>query len=149
MQVSYKTDYSFKIILFLSDFYPEGSAQIKQIADSQDIPKKFLEQILLLLKKGGFVASRLGPRGGYFLARPPAEITVGEVVRFVEGPIHPISCIAPGAEESCSFAAGCVLRDVWREVETAISGIIDHISFSELLEREKKKRGRLAIDYQI
>lgn len=149
MQVSYKTDYSFKIILFLSDAYPDGTAQIKQIAESQDIPKKFLEQILLLLKKGGFVASKQGPRGGYFLARPPAEITVGDVVRFVEGPIHPISCIAPGAEESCSFASVCVLRDVWLEVEEAISGVIDNISFGELLEREKKKRGQLAIDFQI
>ncbi|MCP3932063.1 MAG: Rrf2 family transcriptional regulator, partial [Bacteroidetes bacterium] len=83
-----------KIILYLSNIYPEGTAHIKQIAESQDIPKKFLEQVLLLLKKGGFVQSKQGPKGGYFLARAPEEIYLGEVVRFLEGSIHPISCIA-------------------------------------------------------
>ena len=149
MQISYKTDYSLKIILYLSGLYPDGTAHIKQIADAQDIPKKFLEQILLLLKKGGFVASKQGPRGGYFLTKAPAEIAVGDVIRFVEGPIHPISCIAPGAEESCSFASTCVFRDIWLDVETAIANVIDTISFSDLLEREKKKRGQVAIDFQI
>ncbi|EKD38453.1 MAG: BadM/Rrf2 family transcriptional regulator [uncultured bacterium] len=149
MQISYKTDYSLKIILYLSGCYPDGTAHIKQIADAQDIPKKFLEQILLLLKKGGFVASKQGPRGGYFLTKDPAEIAVGDVIRFVEGPIHPISCIAPGAEESCSFASTCVFRDIWLDVETAIANVIDTISFSDLLEREKKKRGQVAIDFQI
>ena len=149
MQISYKTDYSFKIILYLSGCYPDSKAQIKQIADSQDIPKKFLEQILLLLKKGGFVASKQGPRGGYFLAKAPAEIRVGDVVRFVEGPIHPISCIAEGFEQSCSFAPGCVFRDIWRDVETAISSVIDSITFSDLLNREQEKRRQSVIDYQI
>jgi len=149
VQISYKTDYSFKIILYLSGHYPAGTAQIKQIADAQDIPKKYLEQILLLLKKGGFVASKQGPRGGYFLAKAPAEIRVGDVVRFVEGPIHPISCIAPGSEKSCSFATSCVFRDIWIDVETAISNVIDTITFSDLLEREKKKRGQVLVDYQI
>jgi len=149
VQISYKTDYSLKIILYLSGCYPDGTAHIKQIADAQDIPKKFLEQILLLLKKGGFVASKQGPRGGYFLTKDPAEIAVGDVIRFVEGPIHPISCIAPGAEESCSFASTCVFRDIWLDVETAIANVIDTISFSDLLEREKKKRGQVAIDFQI
>lgn len=149
MQISYKTDYSFKIILYLAGCYPDGTAQIKQIADSQDIPKKFLEQILLLLKKGGFVASKQGPRGGYFLAKAPAEIRVGDVVRFVEGPIRPISCIAPGSEQSCSFAPACVFRDIWRDVETAISSVIDTITFSDLLEREQEKRQQSVIDYQI
>ena len=149
MQISYKTDYSLKIILYLSGCYPDGTAHIKQIADAQDIPKKFLEQILLLLKKGGFVASKQGPRGGYFLTKDPADIAVGDVIRFVKGPIHPISCIAPGAEESCSFASTCVFRDIWLDVETAIANVIDTISFSDLLEREKKKRGQVAIDFQI
>lgn len=149
MQISYKTDYSLKIILYLSGLYPDETAHIKQIADAQDIPKKFLEQILLLLKKGGFVASRQGPRGGYFLTKAPVEIAVGDVIRFVEGPIHPISCIAPGAEESCSFASTCVFRDIWLDVETAIANVIDTVSFSDLLEREKKKRGQVAIDFQI
>lgn len=149
MQISYKTDYSLKVILYLSDRYPDGTAQIKQISDAQDIPKKFLEQILLLLKKGGFVASKQGPHGGYFLTKAPAEIAVGDVIRFVEGPIHPISCIAPGADECCNFATTCVFRDIWIDVETAISNVIDTVTFHDLLERERKKRGQAAIDFQI
>lgn len=149
MQISHKTDYSLKIILYLAGRYPDGTAQIKQIADSQDIPKKFLEQILLLLKKGGFVSSKQGPYGGYFLARAPEAISVGDVVRFVEGPVHPISCIATGAEDSCSFAPVCVFRDIWKEVETAIAGVIDTVAFSDLVKREQQKRGESVIDYQI
>lgn len=149
MQISHKTDYSLKIILYLSGCYPDGMAHIKQIADSQDIPKKFLEQILLLLKKGGFVSSKQGPYGGYFLSRSPAEISVGDVVRFVEGPIHPISCIAPGSEESCNFAQVCVFRDIWQDVETAIANVIDTVAFDDLLKREAEKRGSSVIDYQI
>ncbi|MCP3891374.1 MAG: Rrf2 family transcriptional regulator [Desulfobulbaceae bacterium] len=148
MHISHKTDYSLKIILHLSGTYPDTD-QIKQIAESQDIPRKFLEQVLLLLKKGGFLLSKLGPKGGYFLARAPEEISVGEVVRFVEGPIHPISCIAEGLEESCSFASACVFRDIWVEVEDAISDIIDNITFKELLEKEIEKQNQRVIDYQI
>lgn len=149
MQISYRTDYSLKTILYLSGCYPESHAQIKQIAEAQDIPKKFLEQVLLLLKKGGFLLSRKGPKGGYFLARSPEEILLGDVVRFVEGPIHPISCIAPGFEKSCNFAATCVFRDVWQDVEASISDVIDNISFQDLLEREAAKRASRMSDYQI
>jgi Rrf2 family transcriptional regulator, cysteine metabolism repressor len=148
MQISYKTDYSLKIILYLSGKYPQGSAHIKEIAGSQDIPKKFLEQVLLLLKKGGFLLSKKGPHGGYFLARAPKEIVLGEVIRFVEGPIHPISCIAPQLEDSCSFAASCIFRDIWIEVESAIAGVIDNITFHDLLTREQEKRAQVT-DYQI
>ncbi len=149
MQISYKTDYSLKIILYLSGIYPDEIARIQQIADSQDIPRKFLEQVLLLLKKGGFVLSKKGPKGGYFLAKAPEEILVGDVVRFVEGPIHPISCIAPGLEESCSFASGCVFRDIWMDVETAISGVIDSIHFRDLLEQVLEKQEQMVVDFQI
>ena len=149
MQISYKTDYSLKIILYLSRLYPESHAPIKEIAQSQDIPKKFLEQVLLLLKKGGFLLSKKGPKGGYFLAKEPKDIRLGDVVRFVEGPIHPISCIAPGLENSCNFASTCIFRDIWQDVESSIAGVIDNIDFQELLQREDKKRALGVMDYQI
>jgi len=149
MHISYKTDYSLKTILYLAGFYPTRLAQIKQIAESQDIPKKFLEQVLLLLKKRGFLLSKKGPNGGYYLARSPKEIKLADVVRFVEGPTHPISCIAPGFESSCDFVAGCVFRDIWQEVDHAISSIIENINFQDLLERENEKRLSKILDYQI
>ena len=92
MKITYKGDYSLKTMLDLSMHYNKGVLPIQELAKKGDIPNKFLEQILLTLKKGGFVESKRGIDGGYFLARPPETITVGEVVRFIEGPIEPIAC---------------------------------------------------------
>ena len=93
MNISYKGDYSLKIILDLTFYYPDTMVHIEDISKRQDIPRKFLEQILLQLKRGGFVESKKGPNGGYFLAVAPKDILLGDVIRFVEGPIHPVSCI--------------------------------------------------------
>jgi len=86
MRVTYKGDYALKTILDLALHYERGPVTIHDLARRADIPIKFLEQILLNLKRGGFVQSRRGKIGGYFLARPPAGIKLGEVVRFIDGP---------------------------------------------------------------
>ena len=149
MRISYKTDYSLKIILYLSGSYPDDRVQIKKIAEELDIPRKFLEQILLMLKSGGFLSSKKGPKGGYFLARPPRDISLGAVIRLVNGPIHPISGIDPGHESSCDFAAKIVFQDVWQDVEAAIAGVIDTLSFEDLVEKEACLLGNWSYDYQI
>lgn len=149
MRISYKTDYSLKIILYLSGSYPDDRVQIKKIAEELDIPRKFLEQILLMLKSGGFLLSKKGPKGGYFLARPPRDISLGAVIRFVNGPIHPISGIEPGQESSCDFTAKCVFRNVWQDVEAAIAGVIDTLSFEDLVEKQAYLLGNWSYDYQI
>ena len=97
MRISYKGDYALKAILELALRYGRGeTVSIAEIAASGDMPENFLEQILLTLKKGGFVKSKRGVNGGFHLAKSPSDITVGDVIRFIEGPTAPISCVEEG-----------------------------------------------------
>lgn len=128
-----------KAILDLSIHYGEGPIQIHELARRTDTPIKFLEQVLLDLKRAGFVESRRGKEGGYLLARPPAKITVGEVIRYVDGPVEPIACLADGYS-SCADVHRCVLKDIWQEVAVATSRIIDGYHFEMLAQRYKQKQ---------
>ena len=151
MRISYKGDYALRAILELSLRYDYGEAvSINEIADSGDMPEKFLEQILLALKNGGFVKSKRGVRGGFFLARPPKDITVGNVIRFIEGPTAPISCVEEGYK-GCKDLKNCIFRDVWKEVSQSISLVIDTLTFEELAYRYREKAAgqRSTYEYSI
>ncbi|MDD5450014.1 MAG: Rrf2 family transcriptional regulator, partial [Candidatus Omnitrophica bacterium] len=93
MRITYKGDYALKAILDLSVNYGKGVITIHDLAKRADVPIKFLEQVLLDLKRGGFVESRRGKSGGYLLSKPPANITAGDIIRFIDGPIEPIACL--------------------------------------------------------
>ena len=149
MKISYKTDYSLKVILDLSNHYDKRLVHIDELSKRQDIPRKFLEQLLLSLKKGGFVQSKKGPNGGYSLTCEPGKIMLGDIVRFVEGTVYPISCIDPKAKQTCDCVSKCAFTGIWREVEGAISGIIDRFSFADLLKKETRMLEQIAIDYEI
>lgn len=149
MKISYKTDYSLKVILDLSNHYENQLVHIDELSKRQDIPRKFLEQLLLSLKRGGFVQSKKGPKGGYSLTCDPGKIMLGDIVRFVEGTVYPISCIDPKAKQTCDFISKCVFIGIWREVEEAISAIIDRFSFADLLEIETRMLKQIGIDYEI
>jgi len=139
MRISYKGDYALKAILELSLRYGYGeTVSINEIAASGDMPEKFLEQILLALKNGGFVKSKRGVKGGFYLARPPKDITVGDVIRFIEGPTEPISCVEEGYK-GCKDLKSCIFRGVWKEVGQAISLVIDTLTFEELAYRYKER----------
>ena len=127
MKITYKGDYATKIILDLAENYQQELVHIEDIAKRQDIPQNYLEQILLMLKKGGFVQSKKGPNGGYELTRDPKNITLGEVVRFIEGPIYPISCTDPKGPQTCKEINRCAFIGIWREVGDAIANIVDSI----------------------
>ena len=135
MKVTYKGDYSLKAMLSLALYYNKGVLPIQELAKKGDIPFKFLEQILLTLKKGGFVESKRGVEGGYFLARPPETITVGEVIRFIEGPIEPVACANKDSYEKCKDFPYCVFKDIWNQVYTATSLVVDTVTFAELVRR--------------
>jgi len=149
MQISYKIDYALKVILHLSGNYPDKMDHIKDISNTQDIPKKFLEQVLLLLKKGGFVMSKKGPRGGYYLKKSPDEITMGDIIKYINGPVSPISCVDEGNETTCDFSSFCVFRPVFNEVEKEISNIIDNKNFKDLLEEHIRLKETAILDFQI
>lgn len=132
MRVTYKGDYALKAVLDLALNYGKDVTTIHEIAKRIDAPIKFLEQVLLDLKKGGFVESRRGKVGGYLLSKPPAKITVGEVIRFIDGPIEPIAC-AKSEYSDCGDLYKCVFRGIWQNVSKAISDIIDNITFEDLV----------------
>lgn len=140
MQITYKGDYSLKAILYLAAQYNEDVVTIHQLAKELDIPVKFLEQILLELKRGGFVESKRGIKGGYYLVKSPKDIKLGDVIRFVDGPIEPIACANKNKTyKGCGDIRSCVFKDIWIEVSDAISGIVDNITLEELSSRLKAK----------
>lgn len=142
MKITYKGDYALKALLQLAlRYYDDENSvmSIGEIARLGDMPVKFLEQILLILRKGGFVKSRRGTSGGFQLGRHPKDITVGEVIRFIEGPIEPISCIEKEGYKGCKDVSSCIFRNIWREVKDAISVVVDTLTFEELVMRYKEK----------
>jgi Rrf2 family protein len=149
MKISYKTDYALKIVLDLSRHYSETLVRIEELSKRQDIPRKFLEQLLLALKKGGFIQSKRGPKGGYYLAREPGKILLGEVVRFVSGSVYPISCIDPSENQECDFKSKCVFAGIWKKIGNEITNMVDSISFAHLVEKERKLLYQPVLDYQI
>ena len=150
MKITYKGDYALKALLQLALQYEGegGVMSITEITKLGDMPVKFLEQILLVLRRGGFVKSKRGINGGFFLARPPKDITVGEVVRFIEGPIEPIACIEEECYKGCKDLASCIFRNIWKDVKIAISSVIDTLTFEELVLRYKEKNLNLKSVYE-
>lgn len=146
MHITYKGDYALKTILDLAINYGSDPISIADLAKHADIPVKFLEQILLELKKGGFVESRRGNVGGYLLAKKPDEITVGDVIRFIDGPVEPIACAKEGYK-GCSDLHGCVFKEIWAEVSECTAKIIDRINFKDLAMKSSKSKGEFS--YQI
>lgn len=148
MKITYKGDYALKTILMLSLHYGQGVVTIHGLAQEADIPIKFLEQVLLDLKRGGFVESKRGINGGYYLTRMPRQITIGEVVRFIDGPIEPVPCAMKDAlYKGCKDIYTCVFKNIWMEVTKSISDIIDHVNFEELCKKIQIKEE--AMVYQI
>ena len=138
MKITYKGDYALKTLLDLALNYGSGVVTINELAKSADIPIKFLEQILLDLKRGGFVESKRGKIGGYFIAKHPSQIKVGDVVRFIDGPIEPIGCVEKNYL-GCRDIHKCAFRRMWQDVSEAISDIIDNVTFEDLVNRVKEK----------
>lgn len=146
MRITYKGDYALKTILGLALHYGKGVVTIHDLARRADMPIKFLEQVLLDLKKGGFVESRRGKVGGYLLAKHPSQIKLGDVIRFIDGPIEPIACVEKGYS-GCNDLYKCTFKRIWQEVAKATSDIIDNINFEDLVNRIEKQE--LALVYQI
>ena len=135
MKLSKKGEYAVRALMALSLNYDTGMMQIHDIVRQEAIPEKFLEQILLLLKNAGFLQSKRGVGGGYFLNRPPHEITLGQVIRLVDGPLAPISCVSKTAHVACAKESVCGLCRVMLDVRNATAEILDHITFADVCNR--------------
>jgi len=135
MRLSTKGEYASRAMLELVLHYKEKPLHIREISAAQDIPARFLEQILLLLKRAGYLRSKKGPNGGYYLAKPPSEINVAEVIRVMDGPLAPIDCVSVTAHEVCPREDFCSLKWLWKEVRDAIAEILEKTTFRDLAER--------------
>jgi len=139
MRISTKGDYATRALQDLALHFEQGPIAIEKIAARQGLPVRYLEQLLLTLKRAGFLLSKRGVNGGYSLAKPPAQITLGEVLRAVDGPIEAIYCLDKPPRDECAREPDCVLRDVWAEVGRAVSAIVDHTTLQDLCDRMRRK----------
>lgn len=142
MRLSKRGEYGLRAMITLAQRSGDGGSpvmlQIKEIAQREQIPTKFLEQILLTLKNAGLLHSKMGVGGGYYLARPASEITLGQVFRILDGPVAPIKCVSQMAYEPCGCPdeRTCGLRLVMSDVRNAIAGILDNTSLADMTKRQ-------------
>ncbi len=138
--LSSKAKYGLKAMVHLARRAGNGSVLIADIAEAEIIPKKFLDAILLELKKSGLLSSKKGKGGGYVLARPADSIMVGDIVRLLDGPLAPVPCVSRTAYrrcEDCADETGCAIRAVMGEVRDAIAAILDRTSLADMAFRMK------------
>jgi Rrf2 family protein len=137
MKLSVRGEYALRALLVLGLNHGQPVVRIQTISNQQNIPKRFLEQILNDLKSAGIVQSKRGVAGGYRLARRPEEITLAAVVRRVEGALAPVSCVSERFYEKCSCPdeSRCAIRSVMKEVRESIVRIMERVTVAELCER--------------
>jgi Rrf2 family protein len=138
MHLSKRGEYGLRAMIYLASKQENNHLlTTKQIAEHENVPAKFLEQILLSLKNAGLLQSKMGVGGGYYLARPAAQISLGEIERVLDGPIAPIRCVSQMAYESCGCPDEnkCGLRMVMLDVRNAIAGILDGTSLADVVDR--------------
>ncbi len=139
MKLSTRGKYGVRAVFEIARHYGRGPLSIKEIADRQGISFSYLEQILHKLGKAALIESVRGPSGGYLLARKPMELTIGDVVRVLEGPIALSHCLEPGLSNDCRQADDCVARMVWEKVGAKIEEALDSITFQDLLHFHQKE----------
>jgi Rrf2 family protein len=142
MQISQKCQYALRAVFELAVRASDAPVKVGDIAEAQAIPLRFLEVILNQLKRGGFVASTRGAAGGYSLNRSPDELTMGEIIRFVEGPFRPVACTTGQSEDRCPLYGDCVFLEVWDEATKAMADVFDRTTFRDLIKRCKPKEVR-------
>ena len=132
-----KIQYALRAIFELAKHMDQGPVKISEIATAQSIPLRFLEVILNQLKASGIVDSKRGFYGGYFLVKPPDQVSVGDVLRFLSRDLSPSDCIACVSKTSCPFDGRCAFSSMWIRVKQAAFNIYDETSFQDLIDREQ------------
>jgi Rrf2 family protein len=145
MKLSLRGEYALRALIVLGLDYLEDDSvvRIQEVSKRQNIPKRFLEQILNDLKSGGIVESKRGVAGGYRLKRSPDQISLAEVIRHIEGPLAPVSCVSERFYEKCSCPdeKKCAIRSVMKEVRDAVVKILELVTVAQLCERVKTLQG--------
>jgi Rrf2 family protein len=153
MKLSLRGEYALRALIVLGLNPPSDVVRIQAISDQQNIPKRFLEQILNDLRAAGILESRRGISGGYRLRLPPEQITLAEVIRLIDGPLAPVSCVSEKFYERCSCPDEnvCGIRSIMKEVRDAIVRILEGVTLAQLCERVRQLQGRHSnpLDYII
>ena len=144
MKISTRGRYAMRLMMDIAIHGEEKPVRIKDIAARQELSEKYLEQIISILNKAGFVKSVRGPQGGYRLARTPEQYTAGMILRLTEGSLAPVDCL-DGEENDCKRQGECVTLLLWKKIDDAIRGVVDHVTLADLLEWQQEKGG----DYVI
>ena len=136
MKISTRGRYALRMMLDMALSDSDKPVRVKEIAERQEISEKYMEQIMSVLNKAGFVRSVRGPQGGYFLTKKPEEYTVGMILRLTEGSLSPVDCLEEGAPE-CQRADGCLTLPVWAELEHIVSTYLDSVTIAQVVNRNK------------
>jgi Rrf2 family protein len=136
MKLSTKGRYGLRAMLDLALNAGDGSVSIKSISERQMISENYLEQIVATLKKNKYVKSTRGPKGGYSLMKEPNEISVGDVLRALEGDLNPVDCIAVNEMKTCEESELCVTKFVWKKISESINDVVDNITLEDLMNEQ-------------
>ena len=146
MKISTKGRYAVRLMLDLALHNTGECIKVKDIAERQSVSEKYLEQIVGVLNRAGYLVSVRGAQGGYRLARDPKEYTVGMILRLTEGSLAPVACLDTGAVV-CERADTCETLEVWKELYDAINQVVDGVTIADLVERRQQHLENL--DYSI
>lgn len=144
MKVSTKGRYALRMMIDLAQNNTGIPISLKDVASRQGISDKYLEQIISILNKAGYVKSIRGAQGGYLLRRSPSEYTVGMILRLTEGSLAPVSCVE-GEEMECERQDACVTVLVWKRINDAINEVVDNITLQDLVDWQNEKNGQYII----
>ena len=140
MKISTKGRYALRMMLDFA-LHPGECTKIKDVAARQQISEKYLEQIVTILNRAGYVRSVRGAQGGYYLSKDPSEYTIGMILRTVEGSIAPVSCL-DDAVNQCAHCKECVTLELWEQVDRAIANVVDHVTLADLVDKQRRMERR-------
>lgn len=132
MRLSTRGQYGVRALVHLALNHDKGPTPLREISNLEGISYQYLEQIFMDLRRKGFVLSQRGARGGYVLAKEPSAITVGDIVRALEGPIAPVECVSDEDEECCERISKCVSRNVWKKLKDRMNEVLDEFTLNDL-----------------
>lgn len=146
MKLSTKGRYGARAALELANRYGCGLVMVRQIAESQDISMRYLEHILNVLRASGLVKSTRGAKGGYELAKHPSEITLGEIIRSLEGPMNIVPCLD---DDTCERKPICAMYEVWKKIKESIDKVLDSLTLEDMRKRDRELSQAQGHEYTI
>ena len=144
MKISTKGRYALRLMLDLAVYHTGEPISLKDVAKRQNISEKYMEQIISVLNKAGYVRGIRGAQGGYVLVRTPKEYTVGMILRLTEGDLTPVACVGENPM-SCDRRTSCVTVRIWEKMYEAVSGVVDNITLQDLVDWEKEQADQYVI----